>query len=314
MNWKELLKKLKPSGSRQQFRAPKNRGRKIGAIIFWVAFLWIFAVSVTTVIKGNSTKAVNASSQNEELKENTENQAVRPEAIEFAKSFVKEYYTWQRTDEGKQKREDHLKSYLMESLDKQGGFDVKSAQWDSNYIQSVVSMVKETGKDQANIVLKVNYKLNRPNEEKNATQFLSIPITANKNAFVITGLPKVVNINEKAEIKEKEEKREEINNFDVKQDIKEFLPTFFKSYTTATPAELRYVLEDKDVKGLEGRMKLDKVVDAKVYPVKNQKEKYEVDVNVILVNSDSEAKMTMHYKLVVKKQKGQFVVTQIQNI
>ncbi|KIQ76736.1 transposase, partial [Bacillus sp. L_1B0_8] len=106
---------------------------------------------------------------------------------------------------------------------------------------------------------------------------VSVPVRTDGKAFVISGFPQIVKVNEKAEVPEEKagKEREEIHEITVKEDIREFLPTFFKSYTTATQKELAYVLANTDIKGLEGAMKFENVLSSKIYPGKT-KGTYEV--------------------------------------
>lgn len=140
-------------------------------------------------------------------------------------------------------------------------------------------------------------------------QQVSVPIQSDGKAFVISGFPQIVKVNEKAEVPEgKEEKdREEVHELTVKEDIREFLPTFFKSYTTATPKELAYVLANTDIKGLEGAMKFENVLSSKIYPGKT-KGTYEVQTEVSMIDPHSETKMKTGYTLFVKQDGKQWVV------
>lgn len=95
-----------------------------------------------------------------------QNGATRPEAVEFTKQFAKEYFTWKRGDNERANREGRLKPYLLEGADPQAGLDMHSLQWDANYVQASIVRVKETGKQSADMVLKVDYKLTRQDEGK----------------------------------------------------------------------------------------------------------------------------------------------------
>ncbi|MDF9610439.1 conjugal transfer protein, partial [Bacillus cereus] len=140
-------------------------------------------------------------------------------------------------------REGRLKPYLLEGADPQAGLDMHSLQWDANYVQASIVRVKETGKQSADMVLKVDYKLTRQDEGKDVTETIAVPIQTDGKGFIVTGNPQVVKVDNKAKIKvDKDEKQSDEADYKAKQEIRDFLPTFFKSYTTATQKELEYVL------------------------------------------------------------------------
>ncbi|OMP74479.1 conjugal transfer protein, partial [[Flexibacter] sp. ATCC 35208] len=239
----------KQGKARKATKIPSYKGRLIGKWAFWLLFCWMLIVSITTVIKGKGDIQAKASTTPKEVTQK-QNLASRPEAIEFARGFVKEYFTWQRGDEGKKKRSERLQLYVPKTFDPQVGLDFASIQWDSHFLYATVLKVDEVTDKEANIIFKVRYKLSRMKadnsgpEDKEVIQQVSVPVQSDGKAFVISGFPQIVKVNEKAEEPEgKEEKeREEIHEMTVKEDIREFLPTFFKSYTTATQKELAYVL------------------------------------------------------------------------
>ncbi|WP_305927989.1 conjugal transfer protein [Bacillus mycoides] len=317
-NWFQKTKNGKEGEPRKALRVPSYRGRLIGKWLFWGILAWMFFVSCTTVFK--TMKADAKVTQQTETKQVVpeKNLATRPESIEFARLFTKEYFNWKRGEEELRKRAERLKVYVSEDVDSQAGVETNALQWDSDFLSATLLKVDEKKQKEANVIFKVKYKLHRMKpdnsgeEVKEVMQQVSIPVQTDGKAFVVNGLPQVVKINEKATVKETEDEREEVKDVKAKTEIREFLPTFFKSYTTATQKELAYVLENPEIKGLEGSMKLDKIISSKVYPGKT-KGTYEVQAEVLLIDAHSETKMKAAYTLVVKQAGKQFVVTDLQN-
>ncbi|PHE65155.1 conjugal transfer protein, partial [Bacillus wiedmannii] len=99
-------------------------------------------VSITTVVKGKGDTQSKTSTIPKEVTQK-QNLAIRPEAIEFARGFAKECFTWQRGDEGKKKRSERLQPYIPKTFDPQVGLDFASIQWDSNFLYATVLMVDE---------------------------------------------------------------------------------------------------------------------------------------------------------------------------
>lgn len=307
----------KQGKARKATRIPSYKGRLIGKWAFWLLFCWMLIVSVTTVVKGKGDTQAKASTTPKEVTQK-QNLASRPEAIEFARRFAKEYFTWQRGDEGKKKRSERLHPYIPKTFDPQVGLDFVSMQWDSNFLYATVLRVDEVTDKEASVIFKVKYKLSRMKadnsgpEDKEVIQQVSVPVRTDGKAFVISGFPQIVKVNEKAEVPEEKagKEREEIHEITVKEDIREFLPTFFKSYTTATQKELAYVLANTDIKGLEGAMKFENVLSSKIYPGKT-KGTYEVQTEVSMIDPHSESKMKTGYTLFVKQDGKQWIVTDL---
>ncbi|MHA2895721.1 conjugal transfer protein [Bacillus cereus] len=317
-NWFQKTKNGKEGEPRKALRVPSYRGRLIGKWLFWGILAWMFFVSCTTVFKTMKADAKVTPQTETKQVVPEQNLATRPEAIEFARLFTKEYFTWKRGEEDLRKRAERLKIYLSKDVDSQAGVETNALQWDSEFLAATLLKVDDKKQKEANVIFKVKYKLHRMKpdntgeEVKEVMQQVSIPVQTDGKAFVVNGLPQVVKINEKATVKETEDEREEVKDVKAKTEIREFLPTFFKSYTTATQKELAYVLENPEIKGLEGSMKLDKIISSKVYPGKT-KGTYEVQAEVLLIDAHSETKMKAAYTLVVKQTGKQFVVTDLQN-
>ncbi|MGH0789828.1 conjugal transfer protein [Bacillus cereus] len=317
-NWFQKTKNGKEGEPRKAIRVPSYKGRLIGKWLFWGILAWMFFVSCTTVFKTMKADAKVTPQTETKQVVTKQNLATRPEAIEFARLFTKEYFTWKRGEEDLKKRAERLKGYLSQTSDSQAGIETNGLQWDSDFLYATILKVDETKENEANIIFKVKYKLHRQKpdnsgeEVKEVWQQVSVPVQTDGKAFVINGLPQIVKVNEKANVKEKESEREEIKGVTTKKDIQEFLPTFFKSYTTASQKELAYVLDNPSIKGLEGAMKFDKVTSSKVYPGKT-KGSYEVQAEVLLIDAHSETKMKASYTLTVKETGKQFVVTDLQN-
>ncbi|MCQ6288668.1 conjugal transfer protein [Bacillus cereus] len=317
-NWFQKNKNGKEGEPRKAIRVPSYKGRLIGKGLFWVIIAWMFFVSCTTVFKTMKADAKITPQTETKQVVSKQNLATRPESIEFARLFTKEYFTWKRGEEELRKRAERLKGYISKNIDSQVGIETNSLQWDSDFLYATILKVDETKENEANVIFKVKYKLHRQKpdnsgeEVKEVWQQVSVPVQTDGKAFVINGLPQIVKIDEKANVKEKENEREETKDVKAKTEIREFLPTFFKSYTTATQKELAYVLDNPRIKGLEGAMKFDKVTSSKVYPSKT-KGTYEVQAEVVLMDANSETKMKTIYTLFVKQDGKQFVVTDLQN-
>ena len=63
-------------------------------------------------------------------------------------------------------------------------------------------------------------------EDKEVIQQVSVPVQSDGKAFVISGFPQIVKVNEKQKYQKERREREEIHEITVKEDIREFLPTF----------------------------------------------------------------------------------------
>ena len=318
--WFQNMKNGKEGEPRKALRVPSYKGRLIGKWLFWGILAWMFFVSCTTIFKTMKADAKITPQTETKQVVQKQNLTSRPEAIEFARLFTKEYFTWKRGEEELRKRAERLKGYVSQTGDSQAGLETNGLQWDSDFLYATLLKVDESKENRSNVIFKVKYKLyrqkpdNSGEEVKEVWQQVSVPIQTDGKAFVVNGLPQIVKVDEKANVKEneKEREREEIKDVKTRKDIQEFLPTFFKSYTTASSKELAYVLDNPGIKGLEGAMKFDKVTSSKVYPGR-AKGTYEVQAEVLLMDAHSETKMKTVYTLFVKEDGKQFVVADLQN-
>lgn len=301
------LKKLKaadkPRKKEKAYQPPGTTGRKVGAIVFWFLFGFMVLVVFTTVsTKDDESETV--------IKEEEENPATTEAATSFAKEFAAAYFTWQPTADGFKERETVLEPMMADGLDAQAGLITANLEWQSEAGAARVLAIEETGENQALITLEIEQKLtlDKDDEAKAETAIHSFAVpVAFSEAYGVYDLPSFTAISQETEVEEIKLEGEIVPG-ETETNIKNFLPTFFQSYTTDTPDKLAYFLEAPGaVKGLEGSLMFEKVQEAKMVQGDAAGE-YIVQAAVVLKEKTTKTGFVANYWLTVKEENGRYIV------
>ncbi|OZU89031.1 hypothetical protein CIL03_08415 [Virgibacillus indicus] len=334
-----VLQKLKrvfasserPQKAKQQ--RPKTYAfRKFGALIFWLIFAFMFLV-VAVSITSDST-----SSEAKETEINVEvNPSTKPEAIQFAKDFIKNYFTWSNSSEGWEERANRLSGFIAEGLEEQAGLIKESVVWDAIYNNSVIKRMEEIDSNSVHMTFQVSAEMSREVEKKveekkegkdekkeevEGTQietetvpivkYFVVPLTYNGSTYGVNELPYVTSIEEKTDV-EKQSDANLSTEKDSKKvvNIKNFLDTFFASYAEDEKDRLGYILTDKEnPNGMNGTMHFVEVKEAEVYKGKTKDENL-VITKVTFEDPELNTQLNSVFHLIVTKEKDRYVVSNI---
>ncbi|MCY7576696.1 MULTISPECIES: conjugal transfer protein [Bacillus] len=314
-------------------RAYRPKGllaRQLGAIAFWFLFIGMIAMFMMFLAVNGSSKKGSASQI-----EAVENPATKPEAVQFAENFARQYFTWSKEDEDAGKRAERLKPFLVKGLDQQAGLDLDSASYSARFNSAEVYRVEEVSKDKAAITLKVNSTVTKKweeevtktvkdgkkkkkvkekqtkTDEKGLSKYFVVPVYYKNHQYAVYELPRYEQIDQTGQIQDtNKEKLQSIGDSKTQKEINEFLSTFFSSYATDPMNKLSYVLEDKDVKnGLNGSMNFVKVASADVFS--NKGKGFRVKTKVIFEEPETKTQFTNDYDLLLEKRGSRYVVTKI---
>ncbi|MBD7939645.1 conjugal transfer protein [Cytobacillus sp. Sa5YUA1] len=315
--------------TKKAYRPPGYTARKAGAVVFWILFgLMLFVVGVNMVQPSSSTSQAAMPTEKEE------NDSVKPEALQFAENFVKEYFTWGIGDDANNGRQERLSAYLAKGIDEQAGLDVDSLEYSSKLLDSEVRKVEELGENKAYITFLVKQELSKTvekevevpdpkdkkkkikkkekeTETKQSQKYFVVPVGFEGN-YGIYELPKFTFLNEGTQLEVKSETDlKPVSDNGVEQSVKDFLNTFFGSYAVDPIEKLSYVLEDPSVNsGLNGSLEFVEVKDSKVYLGKKDGQ-YQVNANVIFKDPESQSQFTTEYTLLVEQQGSRFTVMKL---
>lgn len=293
-------------------KPPRPRGytaRRIGVVIFWMAFGFMFLVVTVTI-----TAPKKSQEPREAVVQQQVNPATKPEAVHFAQNFVAQYLTWERGE--KEDREKRLKWYLAEGLDPHGGLDMEGLTRDSRYLGSTVKKIEEKGRNKAYITLYVNFELTgetaakkkKKPETESASQYVVVPIAYN-GTYGVYELPKFTFIDEKTTLKAEEPKKDlRQAKSEESKNIRNFLDTFFSSYAQDSKDKLAYILKDQDhLNGLNQSMRFVEVHHSDVYEGEDESQ-YVVVCEVVFEEPASGAQFTTRYELIVEQKEKNYVV------
>ncbi|KML06678.1 hypothetical protein VL05_00150 [Bacillus stratosphericus] len=311
-------------------RPPGILARKFGVIAFWFVFVSMIVMFMMILTVNGSSKKSSASIAAVE-----QNQATKPEAVQFAENFARQYFTWSKEGEDAGKRAERLKPFLVKGLDQQAGLDLDSASYSSRFNSAEVYRVEEVSKDKATITLKVNSTVTKKweeevtktvkdgkkkkkvkekqtkTDEKGLSKYFVVPVYYKNHQYAVYELPRYEQIDQAGQIQDtNKEKLQSVGDSKTQKEINEFLSTFFSSYATDPMNKLSYVLEDKDVKnGLNGSMNFVKVASADVFS--NKGNGFRVKAKAIFEEPATKTQFTNDYDLVLEKRGSRYVVTKI---
>lgn len=313
MNIKKRLDALKPADRKRKppkMEQPESNGfRKAGVVLTWIWVLWITLVVVAT----QATSGTAESEVEKILAQQKENIAASTAGTEFAKTFAAEYFEWEPSSEGWEQRQERLAPYLANGLDEQAGTIVLKQEWSSVLESASVAAVKETGAQQAMVTLKVVQKLTKKEKEESFTEknesYFTVPVGYEKG-FGIYQLPSFTTVPESTELVRTKIEGEHVNGETI-ENVKNFLPTFFQSYSVDTPDKLAYFTNDPNaLHGLEGTMVFEEIEEADVVGTATEKE-YLVLATVILRDPETGSGYRSQYRLTVAEKDGRYIVLKL---
>lgn len=322
---KEKIKKEKIKRAKNSSVKPKGFfARQFGVYTFWILFGFMFLTVIVTVFNGKSDEA-NADKPSVTVEKNY---ATSPEAIQFARNFTKEYFTWVVSDEGRNNRKTVMTKYLAEGLDEYAGLKFDGLQWNSKFLNAEIKKVEEKGKNLAHITFLVSFELSKGKEVKQASKYFVVPVAYDGKTFGVYELPKFTYVFEDTTLKQVVTQKLKTVNVQDSNKISEFLPTFFKSFAQDSKDKLNYILSDETVTdGLNNSMIFQKINSSDVYRKNEKSEKNIIDdknenndefivfTEVVFVEPQTKIPFTTNYQLTVKKEKdGRFIVTGIDNL
>ncbi len=314
------LKSKKPNKEKIP-RPKKYTARKAGAILFWVCFSFMFLVVLTTLFSSGSSE--NDNKENDQIIKI--NPSTKPEAIQFARDFIAEYFTWESEHEGLADREKRLSEYLANGLDEQGGLIAEGLESDAIFKGATIKKVDEKEGNTAHITFLVSFDMlkNMEDGKKNKqeaetiSKYFVVPVAFHGESYGIYELPYFSYVDEKTTIAVNPNTfktgMKMLSDTKTAENIRAFLDTFFDSYAEDTEDKLSYMLEDKVNKtGLNGSMKFVEIKDSEVFEGKKENE-FSAIAEVVFEEPDFNTKFKSNYELTLKEKDGRYIVTKIRN-
>lgn len=331
----------KKSEEKKKIKQSKPKGlmaRRMGMFAFWAMFLFMFLVTVVSVFGGGSA-GYDQTGKNERTK------LMENEGVEFAKSFVHEYFNWNIGKHGEDDLEMRISPYLLADLDPLAGIGY-NREWSSSVDKRdiVLKDVQEIDKNKARFIFKVKITMKSPTEEKNTkideerlsfedvlkekskvrvvdgykvkemTKYISVPVYYNEelDRFAVFELPSFTYVDEEKmydDVKTEFYKLQTLSDTYTENNVNSFLTTFFESYSKDNKDKLSYILEDKKhVNGLNGTMQFSKINRSTIYIIDDNHDRFLVDVEVEMIEPTTKYTFNNKYLVVVKRKDQRYVV------
>ena len=294
---------------------------------FWTGFTLVLFLSIVAIVRVGNANAGATEEKSVEQVTKVENIAAGEGGKTYAQNFAQQYFNWQNTDDAKKKRIERLSPYLAEGLDEQAGLVFDGSEWNSNFVSSQVWKVESVGNDAALITLVATHELQKvtkftPKQTKKQKKkkikpkeiekieksgpykkYIVIPVKTDGQSFAVyktpyfVAGPKKVNIQAQAAISDKEK----INDTKLQNEMKTFLNTFFKVYTTGSQEELSYYIKDDKIRSMNGIVTFKEVKEFAIRKG-DGKNRYKIELTGVFEENKSKAKMIYPYELSVKKE------------
>lgn len=326
---KKKLKQNKPKGM---------TARRLGMFTFWALFSFMFIVTMANIFGGGDSAYDEALNQER-------NKLLDGEGVEFAKSFVYDYFNWDIGKHGEEDLRMRVSSYLTNNLNELAGIQYDNT-WLSQLDKRNIELkdVLEIDKDKARFVFKVKITMKAPTKEKDTVideeklsfeevmeeknkiyvkngykvkemvKYISVPVYYNKelDSFAVFDLPSFTFVEEQKVKEPFETKLSELqvvtDNY-IENNVNSFLTTFFASYTKDSRDKLSYILEDeRHVNGLKGTMEFSKINESKIYMIDENHDRFLVEVLAEMVEPTTKYKFDNKYLVVVKRKDQRYVV------
>lgn len=270
----------------------------IGSIV--IVALGVFSAFRHNLVLSDLEDQVSAQQQDQSSKNNQNTQNIK--SIEYFTTQFMRHYTSIDPGEDKQKeREEALQSFLATGLDKDAGIDYANIPGSQRYDSSDVVSIKQKDDHISDVSIKVNVtstkevekkskdkdgkeKVEKKNEEKQATLYYLVRVYEDKNGYSIIDLPQpyMPKSNQRVTVSENEENK----NADavVNNEVQSFLESFFKTYTAKDRSdETKFFFKDSSkAQSLNGLMNYKSMNNASVYEKKSAKDQYIVRCSVKL--------------------------------
>lgn len=306
--------------------------------VFWTGFTLVLFLSVIAIFRVGNAGAGSTEEESQPKEEIKEvNLAAGEGGQTFAENFAVHYFDWENTDKAKQNRVERLSPFLASGLDEQAGLAFEGMKWSSKLSKSQIWKVEETGEESALVTLRILHGLSKvtPPDQKAVDKakkekkeppkakedkagpyekYFVVPVKTDGQSFVVNKVPYFVSKPTKpvlaADIHPNEEG--EISDSALQEEVKTFLATFFKVYTTGTPQELSYYVTENNVQSMNGIMTFEEVGR---FIIKEGQEKgnFEIFVSVVFVENQSKAQVVYPYHLIATKEEGRWLVKEIEH-
>lgn len=289
----------------------KKRVLRVGTHKKSVLFLWLLLGSSLIFGLYKNFTAIDQHTTEKIVKVQPIN--VDTHAVEsFTKNFVEDYYSWENKKEVLEQRTEKIKHYVTPQLQELLADSVRSdIPTSSKVVGSQIWQVQ--AKDQKNyfVVYSVQQEISEGKKKNTTNSTFRIQVHQDQEQnLVITQSPTIWKVSQHSDYQAKEPSKDTMVDEKNTKEITSFLETFFKLYPIATQSELSYYVQ-KGVLPLIDKDLLFSEINHLTIRKERGKDKYQVYVSVIYLDSITKSKIVCQYQLNLKRSENWKIVAKL---
>lgn len=217
----------------------------------------------------------------------------------FTEDFAKEYFSWKNNKKAIEKRMSTLEQYLTEEGFALSQDMVRTDIPTSSEVQSVKILDVEKHSKEFVVSFLVEQQIIEGKKTQSISSAYRVIIFEDENGnHIVINLPTMVGKPEKAQYEDKQLESDSEIDAKIKEEITEFLETFFKLYPAASEKELEYYVENKAVQPINSNLKFVGLIN----PIFQQKGKeIQGEFYVKYLNMTTKVSSTFQYTFLLKK-------------
>lgn len=223
----------------------------------------------------------------------------------FTEDFSKEYFSWKNNKEVIEKRMSNLEQYLTEEGLALSQDMVRADIPTSSEVQEVKILDVEKSLEEFDVSFLVKQKITEGKKAQSISSAYRVTVFEDeKGNRIVTNLPTMIAKPEKAQYEEKQVESDSEIDVKTREEITDFLETFFKLYPTASEKELEYYVENDVMRPINTNLKLVELVNT-VFTQNGKIVQVKVDVKYL----DNLSKVTNYFQYKMELQKdGNWII------
>lgn len=306
-----MVKKKKTGAKEKPIKAKKEkkiRVKKVGIHKKSVVFLWILLIgSVSFGIYKNFTAIdIHTVHEKEVIKQNV----IDTNGLEsYVKNFAKVYHSWANNKESLENRSAVLKNYFTEELQQLNTEAIRSDVSTSSTVSDVqIWDVIKTADNEYTVTYVVNQVIVEGEQQNSIESAYETVIHADNNGnMIVIKNPTVCSVPGKSDYQPKQQENDINVTAKEREEITEFLNTFFKLYPTAEEKELAYYVKGEALKTIGGH---EEYIFSKISNATFQKAEEGIEVKITVEYLDQLQKITQlaQYDLILEKEDNWLIV------
>ncbi|MGM0338562.1 conjugal transfer protein [Enterococcus sp. AZ007] len=230
----------------------------------------------------------------------------------YVENFIQVFYSWEPTKEALEKRNEKLKNFMPDNLLQLNQEMIRSDIPTKAIVKDVkIWKVDQLSREDYSVVYSViqNIEESKGDKKENRTVESAFSVQVKTNGddqLVILSNPVMASAPKKLEINS-EPLQDDIGvNQETKEEILDFLNTFFKVYPTAKKTELLYYTNNEEIKEINKGYLFTEIKQINYF---NSKEGTKVAVIAVYLDEESKAILPFMYTLVLTKTETNWVIS-----